>query len=134
MIGVGMPDIYGNDLVAFKSEGRLIEFLREREVFRYQTRQAAAPVVCRLRSKRGLHGIDHLRPGDGASLGEAIAQQFQAKEMVRVTMGNIDGRKTPFRSGNPVGKLRGLLVGDKGIDQQRVALPVNQRCRIRHPF
>ena len=129
-----MPNIDGNDFIAFKIESCLIESLRKREAFRDQSREAAAPVFNQLRSKCGLHGIHHLWRGKCTSLGEAIAQQFQAKEMVGVAMRNIDGRETPFRNGNPVGELRGLFVGEKCIDQQRVPLAANQRCRVGHPF
>jgi hypothetical protein len=127
-------DIDRDDLVAFEFEGGLIQSFRNGQVFRYQTREAAAPVLDRLWSKCGLHDIHHLGHGKCTSLGDAITQQFQAKEMVRVPMRNIDGRETPFRGGNPVGKLRGLLIREKGIDQQCLALAVNQRCRISDPF
>jgi hypothetical protein len=97
VIGVGMADIDRNDLVAFKLESGLIEPLRNSQAFRYQTREAAAPVLDRVWSKCGLHDIHHLGHGKCMSLGEAITQQFQAKEMVRVPMRNIDGRHNDLR-------------------------------------
>ena len=110
VIGIGMPDIDSDDIVAFKFKCWLMKSLRNGQTIRDQSRETVAPVLNRHRLKRRLHCIDYLWRCDRASLGETIAQQFQAKEMIRVPMSDIDGRETSSRSGNPICKLRGLLV------------------------
>ena len=45
MVGIGMPDVDSDDIVAFKYEGRPIKSFRNGQAVRDQSRETAAPVL-----------------------------------------------------------------------------------------
>jgi hypothetical protein len=49
-------------------------------------------------------------------------------------MGDINRGQTLADSGDPVGQLDRLCVGQERVYQQGLPLAVNQRRRIRHPI
>jgi hypothetical protein len=66
--------------------------------------------------------------------GKRSSRIFHSKEVVGMPVRGVDGLERLAGGGDLVGQLFGLLDGQEGIDQHRVALAVDQRGRIGDPL
>src|SRR5580700_6880103 len=73
------------------------------------------------------HYLDHLRPRDKAGTRKSLQDCTGAKEMIAVAMGGVDRRQTLSARQNPIRQCARLLNRNRGVDQDRVAVPRNKR-------
>src|SRR5258707_8592893 len=73
------------------------------------------------------HNLDHLRPRDKAGTWKSLQNCTGAKEMIAVTMGRIDRRQILAARHHPIRQGSSLLDRNRGVDQNSVALPRNER-------
>jgi hypothetical protein len=73
------------------------------------------------------HNLNHIRPRDEAGTWKSLQNCTGAKEMIAVAMGGVDCRQILSARRNPIRQRARLLDGNRGVDQDSVALPRNKR-------
>src|SRR3984893_1258645 len=79
------------------------------------------------------HHLNHIRPRNKAGTRKSLQDCTGAKEMIAVAMGGVDRRQILSAREDPIRQCARLLDRNRGVDQDRVALPRNQRRRNRRP-
>src|SRR3954462_10727738 len=85
------------------------------------------------RSEVGLHGLDDLGGRDRPCMRETIEQLFEAEEMIRVSVGDIDRGQVLSTRDDPIDQRLRLLRRDKSVHENSVSLTVDERRRICDP-
>jgi hypothetical protein len=73
------------------------------------------------------HNLNHIRPCYETGRWKSLENCTSAKEMIAVAMGSVDRRQILSAGHNPIRQGARLLDGDRGVDQDSVALPRNKR-------
>src|SRR6202049_1431379 len=73
------------------------------------------------------HNLNHIRPRDKAGTWKSLQNRTGAKEMIAVAMGGVDCRQILSARHNPICQGARLLDGNRGVDQDSVALPRDKR-------
>src|SRR5467141_206067 len=79
------------------------------------------------------HNLNHIRPRDKAGTWKSLQNCTGAKEMIAVAVGGVDRGQILSARHNPIRQGASLLDGNRGVDQNSVALPRNKRRRNRRP-
>src|SRR5260370_15623949 len=72
------------------------------------------------------HHLNHFRPRDETGTWKSIQNRTDAKEMIAMPVGGVDGRQILSASRNPIRQGARLLDGNCGVDQDGVPLPRNK--------
>src|SRR6266852_2288067 len=73
------------------------------------------------------HNHNHIRPRDETGIWKSLQNCTRAEEMIAVAMGSVDRRQILSARHNPIRQGARLLDGDRGVDQEIVALPRDKR-------
>jgi hypothetical protein len=76
VIGIGVPDIQGNDRVAFKTEGAIVEWLGRNKTSGDHSWKSPPPILNGIGCECSLHALHHLRQCNRAGRRKAIAQKL----------------------------------------------------------
>src|SRR5258708_5270722 len=79
------------------------------------------------------HNLNHFRPRDETGAWKSLQNCTGAKEMIAVAMGGVDRRQVLSSCRNPIRQGARLLDGNRGVNQDSVALPRNESGRNRRP-
>src|ERR1700681_1360240 len=88
----------------------------------------------RLRRRLLAHHLDHLRSRDETGTWKSLQNCTGAKEMIAVAMGGVDRRQILAARRNPIRQGARLLDGNRGVDQDSVALAIDQGRGNRRPW
>src|SRR3984957_1716622 len=80
-----------------------------------------------------MHGLDDLGCRDRPCPRETLQKRCQAKEMITVPVGDVNGGEVLAARDDPIRQRLRLLRGEKGIYENGVALAADECRRIRHP-
>lgn len=115
-------------------EGVFIENLRRNQLRRKLARKARLP--------DGFHEIgfdlvltssNHRCGSDRFGIGESIEQHLQTEEVVTMAVGDVNGDEICATLDDPIHQFSGLLLRQKRIDKNSVALTINERDGIGDP-
>jgi hypothetical protein len=81
-----------------------------------------------LRRRLLAHEFHNIRCGHRSGIGKTIQERSDAKEMVAVTVGDINRCQVLAARRDPIYEDVRLLDGDKGVDEDGVSLARN-KCR-----
>ena len=76
VVGVCMPNLHGDDRVAFKAEGPIIERLGRDETIWDLSWKSSLPILNGIGCECSMHALDHLRQCDCAGRRKAVAQKL----------------------------------------------------------
>src|SRR5712664_1966889 len=79
------------------------------------------------------HGLDDLGRRDRLGARETLEKRCKAKEMIAVSMGDIDRGEVLAACDDPIQQSLRLLGREKGVHENGVAFTVDECRRIRHP-
>src|SRR6266436_3818231 len=80
-----------------------------------------------------MHGLDDVGYRDRSCVREPLQKRCKAKEMIAVSVGDIDLGKVLAASDDPIQQSLRLLGREEGVHENGVALTVDECRRIRHP-
>jgi hypothetical protein len=72
------------------------------------------------------HNLNHIRSRDKVGTWKSLQNCAGAKEVIAVAMGSVDRDQILSARHNPICQGARLLDGDRGVDQDSVALPRNK--------
>src|SRR5258705_12228254 len=79
------------------------------------------------------HGLDDLGRRHRLGARETLEKRFKAKEMVAMSVGDIDLGEVLAARDDPIQQRLRLLGREKGVHENGVAFTVDECRRIRHP-
>src|SRR6202790_4087826 len=79
------------------------------------------------------HGVDDLGRRDRLGARETLEKRCKAKEMITMSVGDIDPGEVLAARDDPMQQRLRLLGREKGVHENGVALTVDECRRIRHP-
>src|SRR5882757_5815435 len=80
-----------------------------------------------------MHGLDDLGCRDRPCARETLQKRCQAKEMIAVPVGDVNGGEVLAARDDPIQQSLRLLRREKGVHENGVALTADECRRIRHP-
>src|ERR1700736_3252851 len=80
-----------------------------------------------------MHSLDDLGCRDRPCARETLQKRCQAKEMIAVSVGDIDRSEVLAACDDPIQQSLRLLRREKGVHENGVALTADECRRIRHP-
>src|SRR5208282_1688909 len=80
-----------------------------------------------------MHGLDDLGCRDRPCARETLQKRCQAKEMIAVPVGDVNGGEVPAARDDPIQQSLRLLRREKGVHENGVTLTADECRRIRHP-
>src|SRR4029077_5109529 len=80
-----------------------------------------------------MHGLDDLGCRDRPCARETLQKRCQAKEMIAVPVGEVNGGWVLAARDDPIQQNLRLLRREKGVHENGVALTADECRRIRHP-
>src|ERR1700681_268138 len=80
-----------------------------------------------------MHGLDDLGCRDRPCARETLQKRCQAKEMIAVAVGDVNGGEVLAARDDPIPQSLRLLRREKGVHENGVALTADEGRRIRHP-
>src|ERR1700674_5463501 len=73
------------------------------------------------------HNLNHIGPRDKAGTWKSLQNCTGAKEMIAANMSGVDRRQILSARYNPIRQSARLRDRNRGVDQDSIALPRNQR-------
>src|SRR5580704_15108405 len=134
VVSVGMADLQDDQVVPFEVDHISLELLGDHPPVRDLTWKESAPEVPH-ELWRGLlaHKFDNIGCRDRSGIGKTIQERSDAKEMVAVTVGDINRGEVLAARRDPIYEDVRLLDGDKCVYEDGVALARDKRRRYRRP-
>src|SRR5258707_11796236 len=80
-----------------------------------------------------MHSLDDLGCRDRPGLRETLQKRCQAKEMIAVPVGDVNGGEVLAARDDPIQQSLRLLRREKGVHENGVALTPDEGRRIHHP-
>src|SRR5258708_16503133 len=134
VVSVTMPDFYDDQVVPFEIDHLSLELLGDHELVRDLAWKPRTPEA---RDEHGLgllaHAFHHSGRGDCSGMREAIQESSEAKEMVAMTVGEIDRGKVLALRFAPIHHGACLLDGDHPIYPPPVPPPKPNRPHFHPP-
>ena len=123
VVSVGMADFHHDQVVPFEIDLISLEFFGDHEAIRNLAWKQRVPEV-REDVRRGLlaHEFHNIARGHRPGIGKTIEERSNAKEMVAVTVGDINRCQVLAARPDPIYEDVRLLDGDKGVDEDGVSL------------
>src|ERR1700730_10289176 len=79
------------------------------------------------------HGLDDLGRRDRLGARETLKKRCEAKEMIAVSVGDIDRGEVLAARDDPIQQRLRLLGREKSVHENGVAFTVDECRRVRHP-
>ncbi len=129
-----MADFHDDQVVPFEINHISLEFFGDHEAIRDLAWKQRVPEV-REDVRRGLltHEFHNIGRGHRPGIGKTIQERSDAKEMVAVTVGDINRCQVLAARRDPIYEDVRLLDGDKGVDEDGVSLARDKCRRYRRP-
>src|SRR6266850_920631 len=132
--GVGMAELDDFQRFSLEQEGISIENLRRRQLRRKLSGKARLPhgfyeVGCDL----FLNGRNHGRGGERSGIGEPVEQYLQTEIVITMSVGQVDCDEILAVLDDPLRQLPRVLGGQERIDEDGIALAMNEGRCIGHP-
>src|SRR5467141_4376642 len=80
-----------------------------------------------------MHGLDDVGHRDRSCMREPLEKRCKAKEMIAMSVGDIDLGEVLAARDDPIQQSLRLLSREKGVHENGVAFTVYECRRIRHP-
>jgi len=108
-----------------------LKLLGHHQVLRDLTGESGPPGCQALRGRIPLHHFDCIRRRHDPGVWKSLENGANAKPVISVAMRDVDGRQVLLLGREPIRESLGLFDGHERIDEESVALAVNEGRRHR---
>src|SRR5438093_13163413 len=126
MVRIRMTKSDRDEFMPFKIQYVPLELLRDDQPVRNQARKTCLPETQNFGRDVGAHDFDDFGRRDRSRMREALEKSADSEPMVSVTMRDVNGRQVLALRRNPIRQCIGLLDRHEGIDENGVALAMDE--------